>query len=55
VSEFVEITLEEIGKELYNQVKEHGVVEERERIIKLLEDNLGHMDWDDLKKLIEGE
>jgi hypothetical protein len=36
-----------------NECHEVGIKEERERIIKLLDKNLGYMDWDELKTLIE--
>ena len=36
----------------YQEGMAHGAELERERIIELLEDNLGLMDWDDLVCLI---
>jgi hypothetical protein len=38
-------------KKYFNSGREH----ERERIIKLLEEHLGNLDWEDLIVLIKGE
>jgi hypothetical protein len=38
-------------KKYFNSGREY----ERERIIKLLEEHLGNLDWDDLVLLIKGE
>jgi hypothetical protein len=38
-------------KKYFNSGREY----ERERILKVLEEHLGNMDWDDLVKLIKGE
>jgi hypothetical protein len=39
----------------YNLGYQAGTLDERERVLKLLEEHLGNMDWDDLAKLIKGE
>lgn len=51
-----------LDKELWNQMTESqrqfvllGIKAEQERIIQLLDKNLGHKDWDDLIALIKGE
>lgn len=38
----------------YQEGLAHGAELEQERIIKLLDENLGNMDWDDLICLIRG-
>jgi hypothetical protein len=38
----------------YTEGFQNGRAYESKRIIKLLEENLGDIDWDDLVKLIEG-
>jgi hypothetical protein len=42
-------------KELYNLGVRQGVYEERERIIKLIEDNVGNMTAEVIIALIKGE
>ena len=51
-----------LDKELWNQMTESqrqfvllGIKVEQERIIELLDKNLGNIDWDDLIALIKGE
>jgi hypothetical protein len=39
----------------YQEGMSHGAELERERIIQLLDKNLGRLDWDDLTKLIRQE
>ena len=39
----------------YNLGVQAGAMDERKRIIQLLKNNLGHVDWDDLIALIKGE
>jgi hypothetical protein len=39
----------------YQEGMAHGAELERDRIIKLLDKNLGRLDWDDLVKLIRQE
>lgn len=40
---------------VYQQGSIHGAQIEQERIIELLENNLGNMNWEDLLKLIKEE
>jgi hypothetical protein len=51
-----------LDRELWNQMTESqrqfvllGIKAEQERIIQLLDKNLGNIDWDDLIALIRGE
>jgi hypothetical protein len=51
-----------LDKQLWNEMTESqrqfvllGIRTEQERIIQLLDKNLGNVDWDDLIKLIKGE
>lgn len=39
----------------FNLGYQAGALDERDRIVELLDKNLGHMDWDDLVKLIKKE
>ena len=39
----------------YQEGMSHGAELERDRIVKLLDENLGSLDWDDLVKLIREE
>jgi hypothetical protein len=39
----------------WTEVVKESVKQERERIVDLLEKKLGTMDWEDLKKVIEGK
>ncbi len=39
----------------YTEEFQNGRAYEQKRIIKLLEEHLGNMDWDDIKKLITKE
>lgn len=41
--------------DLYEKAVNNAKAGERERIIKILDENLGTMDWEDLIKLIKGE
>ena len=39
----------------YTEGFENGKAYEQKRLIELLEEHLGNMDWDDIKKLITKE
>jgi hypothetical protein len=39
----------------YTQGFLNGMAYQKERLIRLLEEHLGNMDWDDIKKLISKE
>ena len=48
--------MSEIWNEIARRVRARLVQEERERIIKLIEENMDHWDgWLDVKELIKGE
>lgn len=39
----------------YTQGFYNGMAHQKKRVIELLEEHLGNMDWDDIKELIEGK